>query len=109
MRLKHIVISAILVCFLAVSAFAKTVNFTACTADGKPAILTTVITDTASIAVSANVAKAFTDAAAALPADRLIAFEGFKLFVAGLSDEAKENVQVPEAPAIEKGSCKVKK
>lgn len=108
--MKKALMAIALVLILAGSAAAKALTFSACTADGKPATLTAVINDNASIAVSQNVAQAFTNAAAALPAERLITFEGFKFFVAGLSDEAKQNVEIPEAPAIDvKGSCKVKK
>lgn len=107
--MKRALMALVLVIVLAGSAAAKTLSFKACTQDGKPATLIAVLTDTAPISVSDNVAKAFLSAAAALPAERLVDTEGYKLFVAGLSEEAKQNIQVPEPPAIDvKGSCKVK-
>lgn len=108
--MKRFLAAIALVLTLAGTADAKTLNFKACTADGKPATLTAVIADTAAVAVSENVASAFTKAAAALPAERLLTTEGFRLFVAGLTDEAKQSTELPGPPSIDaKGSCKVGK
>ncbi len=106
--MRKFLIALILVATMS-TLFAAPAEFKACTADSHPVTLTVDINDGASAEVAKSVDQAFTKAAASLPAEQLVTFLGFQLFKSGLSDEAKENVEVPGPPVVEKGSCKVKK
>lgn len=106
---KKIVVTTCLTLFVATTLWAKPSGVKACTADGKNVGLVVTIDDDAPVSVLKNVSQAFTNAAASLPAARLITVEGFKLFAAGLSDESKEVTEVPGPPRILDGSCKVSK
>lgn len=107
--MKRILVITLVAFLTASTLYAKPAGMKACTADGKNVGLVVEIADDASIAVSKSIAQAFTNAAAALPVERLVTAEGFRLFVSGLSDEAKQATEVPGPPRILDGSCKVSK
>lgn len=106
--MKRILTIVAITLALATNVFATQAYIGACTADGKPAALKVEIVDNASKEVADNVGNAFRAAASALPADKLVLIDGFKLFYAGLSEEAKQSISLPYPPIVDvKGSCKV--
>lgn len=85
---------------------AKDLTYTACTSDKKVAALAVTIADDAPATVEAEVKTAFEDAAKGLTAEAPLGREGFLAFVAGLTDEARDNMALSGPPVLTGDNCK---
>jgi hypothetical protein len=103
---KRLVLVATLALTFATTALAKPVGFKACASDEKPVAIVIEVNDNASPTVVKNVATAFKNAAEALASERLLTVEGFRFFVAGLSEESKQSIEIPGPPVVLEGTCK---
>lgn len=104
-----IVIGTVLALLLSVTAFAKDVVYTACTADTKAVQLAVTLNDDVIAqdnAVIAHVGKAFSTAATQLTAEALMGREGFIVFINELSDVDRLAITGITAPTVIEGSCK---